>query len=68
VSIEQQNRETLDRVLDGLVLTNEERSTFDWLATWDRCSVDNIARVILKVRDRAIQETVRATLYPPPNR
>jgi hypothetical protein len=44
------NLDTLNRVFDGVDMTPQERHTLEWIATWERESVENLARLVLKAR------------------
>lgn len=41
---------TLLHALDGVELSDDERRTIEWLATWDHETVTNVAAVITRAR------------------
>jgi hypothetical protein len=46
----QRNLSSLLDALNGVELTEAERRTIEWLATWDPETVANVAAVITKAR------------------
>ena len=48
----------LEKATAGLELTNTEKQTLKWLATWDSYTVNNIVSIIKKARGQMLNQMI----------
>lgn len=48
--------EELEKVLEGILLTAEERMLIEWISGWDRPTVERLVGIIKKYRVTSMKE------------